>query len=69
MVYTNNVVYFQGGNKIVPTDITSGYTKIDLNNIDFSAVPQEFENSTIQVTPADQVKKIIRASDLPEFGE
>lgn len=69
VVYTNNVVYFQGGNKIVPTDITGGYTKIDLNNIDFSAVPQEFENSTIQVTPADQVKKIIRASDLPEFGE
>ena len=69
VVYTDNMVYFQGDKKIMPTDVSNGYIKIDLNSIDFSAVPMEFENFTIQPTPQEQVKKIIRASDIPAFGE
>ena len=70
VVYTNNVVYFQGGGKIAPTDIANnGYTIIDLNSIDFSLIPVEFEGSTIQPTPASEVKMIISANDIAEFGE
>ena len=70
IIYTNNTVYFQGGGKIAPTHIVNGgYTIIDLNSIDFTAIPIEFLNNTIQPTSSDHVKKIITANELPEFGE
>lgn len=70
IVYTNNIVYYQGGGKIAPTNIANnGYTIIDLNSIDFSLIPSEFAGSTIQPTPASNVKMIISANDIAEFGE
>jgi len=70
VVYTKNTVYFQGGSKIVPTHIANdGYTIIDLKTIDFTKVPVEFIGDTIQPTPKDRVAKIIRANEIPEFGE
>ena len=70
IVYTNNAVYFQGGGKIVPTHVVNGgYTIIDLKTIDFTKVPAEFVGETIGPTPKSKVMKIIRANEIPEFGE
>ncbi len=70
VVYTKNSVYFQGGSKIVPTHVANdGYTIIDLKTIDFTRVPVEFAGATIQPTPKNRVAKIIRANEIPEFGE
>lgn len=70
VVYTKNTVYFQGGSKIVPTHIANnGYTIIDLKTIDFTKVPVEFIGDTIEPTPKNRVMKIIRANEIPEFGE
>ncbi len=70
VVYINNIVYYQGGGKIAPTNIANnGYTIIDLNSIDFNLIPVEFAGSTIQPTPASDVKMIISANDIAEFGE
>jgi len=70
VVYTKNSVYYQGGSKIVPTHIANdGYTIIDLKTIDFTKVPVEFVGDTIQPTPKNRVVKIIRANEIPEFGE
>ena len=70
VVYTKNTVYFQGGSKIVPTHIANdGYTIIDLKTIDFTKVPVEFVGDTIRPTPTSGVVKIIRANEIPEFGE
>jgi len=69
-VYTKNIVYFQGGSKIVPIHVANdGYTVIDLKTIDFTKVPMEFAGDTIQPTPKAGVIKIIRANEIPEFGE
>jgi choloylglycine hydrolase len=70
IVYTKNIVYFQGGSKIVPIHVANdGYTIIDLKTIDFTKVPMEFAGDTIQPTPKNKVVKIIRANEIPEFGE
>lgn len=69
VVYTYNLLYFQGGGKIAPTSIANGYTVIDLNTIDFNYTPPEYAESTIQPTPPEHVKKIVLAKDIPEFGE
>lgn len=70
VVYTKNLVYFQGGGKIVPTHVANdGYTIIDLKTIDFTRVPVEFAGAIIQPTPKSRVVKIIRANEIPEFGE
>ncbi len=70
IVYTKNSVYFQGGSKIFPIHIANdGYTIIDLKTIDFTKVPMEFVSETIQPTPKNRVVRIIRANEIPEFGE
>ncbi len=70
VVYTNNIVYFQGGGKISPTHVVNGgYTLIDLKSIDFKSIPRDFGNAVIRPTPRDFVKKILTASEIPEFGE
>jgi len=70
IVYTKNIVYFQGGSKIVPIHVANdGYTIIDLKTIDFTKTPVEFVGSTIQPTPKSRIVKIIRANEIPEFGE
>jgi choloylglycine hydrolase len=70
IVYTNNSVYFQGGGKIAPTHVVNGgYTIIDLNAVDFNKIPLEFAGETIKPTPKNRVIKVIRANEIPEFGE
>jgi choloylglycine hydrolase len=70
IVYTDNSVYYQGGTKIVPTHVAnSGYVIIDLKTIDFTKIPIEFAGWTIQPTPKKNIVKIIRANEIPEFGE
>ena len=69
VVYTYNILYFQGGGKIAPTSIANGYTVIDLSTIDFTHTPIEYAEATIQPTPPERVKKIVLAKDIPEFGE
>jgi choloylglycine hydrolase len=70
VVYTKNSVYFQGGSKIVPTHVANdGYTIIDLKTIDFTRVPVEFAGATIQPTPKNRIAKVVRANEIPEFGE
>lgn len=69
MVYTYNILYFQGGGKIAPTSLANGYTVIDLSTIDFTHTPIEYAEATIQPTPPERVKKIVLAKDIPEFGE
>lgn len=70
IVYTRNTVYFQGGSKIVPIHVANeGYEIIDLKTIDFTKVPMDFVSETIQPTPKNRVVKIIRANEIPEFGE
>jgi len=70
IVYIKNIVYFQGGSKIVPLHVANdGYSVIDLNTIDFTKVPMDFVGETIQPTPKDKIIKIIRANEIPEFGE
>jgi len=68
IVYVSNTVYFQGGGKIAPTNLANGYEVIDLNAIDFQSVPTEFAGRTIQPTPADRVRRIVAADDIPEFS-
>jgi choloylglycine hydrolase len=70
VVYTDNVVYYQGGSKIAPTHVANGgYVIIDLKTIDFTKIPIEFAGWTIQPTPKKNIVKIIRANEIPEFGE
>ncbi|MCE5264189.1 MAG: linear amide C-N hydrolase [Deltaproteobacteria bacterium] len=70
VVYTQNAVYFQGGGKIAPSHVANnGYTIIDLKTIDFKKIPMDFIGSTIEPTPQNRVLKIMRANDIPEFGE
>ncbi len=70
VVYTDNAVYYQGGSKIAPTHVANGgYFIIDLKTIDFTKIPVEFAGWTIQPTPKKNIVKIIRANEIPEFGE
>ena len=70
VVYTYNAVYYQGGSKIAPTHVANGgYVIIDLKTIDFTKIPIEFAGWTIQPTPKKNIVKIIRANEIPEFGE
>jgi choloylglycine hydrolase len=70
VVYEVNLLYFQGGGRIVPTSVANNsYTIIDLNSIDFSIIPFEYANKTIQATPPENIKAILSAKDIPEFGE
>lgn len=67
LVYIKELGYFQGGKRFYPMSITNGYTQFDLKAIDFNAVPVEYRDATIQPTPADQVKKILSATEVPGF--
>jgi penicillin V acylase-like amidase (Ntn superfamily) len=63
VVYTSNLVYYQGGNKIAPTALTNrNYTIIDLKQIDFNQIPEEYQDMVFKPTPTVKVKFLASAA-------
>ena len=63
VVYTSNLVYYQGGNKIAPTALSNrNYTVIDLKQIDFNQIPEEYQNMVFKPTPKVDVKFLASAA-------
>ena len=64
VVYTSNIAYYQAGNKIVPTALTNrNYTEIDLKQIDFVHIPEDFQDAVFKPTPATKIKHIYTAAE------
>ncbi len=67
VVYYKDYGYYQGDGSFYALPITSGYTAVNLKNIHFNAIPQGYNASVIQATPASEIKNLMSANDMPVF--
>ncbi|RTL02063.1 MAG: hypothetical protein EKK57_02955 [Proteobacteria bacterium] len=64
VVYTSNIVYYQAASRVVPTALTNrNYNEIDLKQIDFNHIPENYHEYVFKPTPTSDVKQLKRATD------